>query len=246
MPPPSAEPRPLPFIQPPVSAPPPKTQAAERPAPPRPTAAPLGTDTDDFGAIEIVDEENPGASDHRSQSGAAISLEPRSAPPVKPTAADRVVAGDSGANSAETETQTRARKLVRAASNLLAQERPGDAIQALEQSVRLDPDSPAAYAAWLMLGKLRTTNPAWSSRAMEALQTASKLDPKAAEPWAVMGEIYHRKGFRANAKGCFKKAIELDPSVPVPPDFVMEDREPESEEKPQGGMLGKLKGLMKF
>jgi hypothetical protein len=61
-----------------------------------------------------------------------------------------------------------------------------------------------------------------------------------------MGEIYHRKGFRANAQGCFKKAIELDPSVPVPPDFVMDDRESEAEGKPSGGMLGKLKGLMKF
>jgi tetratricopeptide (TPR) repeat protein len=145
----------------------------------------------------------------------------------------------------EGDLAARARKLYRVAKNLQMQERTGDAIQALEQSVRLDPDSPDAYLAWLMLGRLRLTNPAWSTRAVEALQNASRLHPKAAEPWALMGEIYHRKGFRTNAKGCFKKALELDPSVPIPQDFVLDDKEPEGEEKPGAGMFGKLKGLMK-
>jgi tetratricopeptide (TPR) repeat protein len=237
-----AEPKPLPFIMP-APAPAPAPAATKR----APTA-PLAEGPEDFGPIEIVDEENPGASEIHP--GAPISLDAHPAPPPRAPAkgapAIQPVPGDSGANPAETENQAKARKLVRAANNLLMQERPGDAIQSLEQAVRLDPDSPAAFAAWLLLGKLRTTNPAWSSRAMEALQTASRLDPKAAEPWAVMGEIYHRKGFRANAQGCFKKAIELDPSVPVPPDFILEDREPEAEAKPAGGMFGKLKGLMKF
>jgi len=237
-----AEPRSLPFIMPPTSA--------KLPEPPKPRPIPvaaLDESAEDFGPIEIVDEENPAASEVHPHPGVSIGLDPRAVSrPRSPAKVEAPTQGDSGANPAETEAQAKARRLVRAASNLLMQERPGDAIQSLEQAVRLDPDSPTAYGAWLQLGKLRTTNPAWSSRAMEALQAASKLDPKAAEPWAVMGEIYHRKGFRANAQGCFKKAIELDPSVPVPPDFVMDDHEPGAEAKPSGGMLGKLKGLMKF
>ena len=36
---------------------------------------------------------------------------------------------------------------------------------------------------------------------------------------ASVEETYLRKGFKANALGCFKKAIELDPSVPIPPEL---------------------------
>ena len=115
------------------------------------------------------------------------------------------------------DSKVRARKLLVKAKHLALQDRMAEAVRYLEESVKLDPDSDAAFEPWLMLGRYRITNPAWSNRAIEALQAASKLRPKAAEPWALMGEIYHRKSFKANAKACFKKALELDPSVPVPP-----------------------------
>lgn len=214
--------------------------------------------------IEIVEEEEPGVGRGPiafvPDSG-AIKIEMESPKPLQtPTEPFRPIssgarnlsgqapgaAGEEGVPDAdEGDLLARARKLLRVAKNLQLQDRTGEAIQILEQAVRLDPDSDDAYGAWLLLGKLRTTNPAWSTRAVEALQSASRLHPRAAEPWAIMGEIYHRKGFRANAKGCFKKAIELDPSVPIPQDFSMEDKVADVEEKPGNGMFGKLKGLMK-
>jgi len=121
----------------------------------------------------------------------------------------------------------RARKFFLRAKNLLIQDRTVEAIRLLEQSVQMDPDSDQAYEPWLLLGKHRLTNPAWSTRAIEALQSASRLKPKAAEPWALMGEVYHRKEFRANAKACFKKAMELDPSLPIPDDIDLHDEAPE-------------------
>lgn len=110
----------------------------------------------------------------------------------------------------------RARKLFLFARNLLSQERYAEALKALEQSLQLDPDSELAFDPWLTLGKLRLANPAWSTRAIEAFQNAARLRPAAAEPWAQMGELYCRKGFKANAQACYRKALELDPSVAVP------------------------------
>jgi tetratricopeptide (TPR) repeat protein len=137
----------------------------------------------------------------------------------------------------------RARKLFSKARTLLLQDRTVEAIRILEQCVKLDPDSDQAYEPWLLLGKHRMVNPAWSTRAIEALQAASRLRPKAAEPWALMGEVYHRKGFKANAKACFKKALELDPSVPIPSDINVreEDELPEGE---AGGLFSRFKSIL--
>lgn len=246
---------------PPPPAAKPSSPAAERPPVPKAVPAPVAeaAPAEADLRIEIVEEEgeaggNPPGGPADSQ---AIPLDavpaPLEAPRApQPAAAPRTGESDSGAvpippgAAGAEDIATRIRKHVLLAKKLQLQERVGDAVQALEQGVRIDPEAPEAYAAWLLLGQLRTTNPAWSTRAVEALQHASRLNPKAAEPWAVMGEIYHRKGFKANARGCFKKAIELDPSVPIPPDFSMEDKPAEVEEKPgSGGMLERLKGLIK-
>ncbi len=213
--------------------------------------------------IEIVDEDgDSGAAAARGARGstpadAGLALDAFLAPletaPPKPISSGTPTlpslmeaAGEPQTPSSGTDSPAaKLRRHLQLAKKLQLQERTGDAIQALEQGLRHDPDSPDAYPAWLLLGQLRMTNPAWSTRAVEALQNASRLNPKAAEPWAVMGEIYHRKGFKANARGCFKKAIELDPSVPVPQDFAMEDKPGEGEEKPQSGVLERLKGLIR-
>jgi tetratricopeptide (TPR) repeat protein len=131
-----------------------------------------------------------------------------------------------GAASREEEGSTpvrNARRLFNKAKIMIMQERASEAIRSLEQSLKLDPDSPKAYEAWLLLGKLRMGNPMWNTRAIEALQAASRLQTKAAEPWALMGDLYLRKSFKANAIGCFKKALELDPSVPIPELNLAED-----------------------
>lgn len=132
--------------------------------------------------------------------------------------------------------KVRARKLVVKAKHLALQDRTAESVRYLEESVRLDPDSEAAYEPWLMLGRYRISNPAWSTRAIEALQAASRLNPKAAEPWSLMGDLYHRKGFKANAKACFKRALELDPSVQVPADVELG-----AEEKASEGLFSRVK-----
>jgi len=137
--------------------------------------------------------------------------------------------------------QVKAKRLFKKAKSLQIQEKTIEAIRALELSVQLDPDSEAAYEPWLALGKLRLSNPAWSTRAIEALQNASRLRPKAAEPWAHMGELYHRKAFKANALACFKKALELDPSVPVPPDLDLKDEDLDPETR---SLFGRFKAML--
>ena len=95
----------------------------------------------------------------------------------------------------------------------------------------------------MLLGRLRLNNPAWSTRAIEALQMASRLNPRAAEPWALMGELYRRKGFKANAQGCFRRALELDPSVAVPSGWAHEDPALHPSKEEQAGLMGKLRGM---
>lgn len=146
---------------------------------------------------------------------------------------------------AEEETPARKAKLLtRQAKRLLIQGRPAEAIRFLEEAVRLDPEGEGTYESWLLLGKHRMVNPAWATRAIEALQAASRVKPKAAEPWALMGEVYHRKGFATNAKACFRKALELDPSVAVPPEIDLKGGEAESSEPAHTGLLGRFKALL--
>jgi len=140
---------------------------------------------------------------------------------------------------------TAARKLMKKARNMMIQERTAEAIRALEQAVQLEPDEDPAYEAWLTLGQLRMANPAWSTRSIDALQNASRLRPKAAQPWAAMGEVYFRKGFQTNALACFRKALELDPSVPIPPGVELLVKTAPPEAKPtQGGLLGKFRSIL--
>lgn len=168
-------------------------------------------------------------------------------PPVlEPMEAQEVAAPTPPALGGEEEglsAPERARRLVIKAKSYLVQARTSEAIRALEQSIKLDADSPTAYEAWLMLGRLRIGNPAWSTRAVEALQVASRIKPRAAEPWALMGELYHRKGFHANAQGCFRRALELDPSVAVPSDYEGDGNASASRGDGQGSLMGKLRGM---
>ncbi len=137
----------------------------------------------------------------------------------------------------------RARRLLVKAKSYMMQDRTSEAIRALEQGIKLDGDSPGAFESWMLLGRLRLSNPAWSTRAIEALQVASRLNPRAAEPWALMGELYHRKGFRANAQGCFRRALELDPSVAVPAGWSAQDPMMPITREGQNGLMGKLRGM---
>lgn len=90
------------------------------------------------------------------------------------------------------------------------------AVQTLEEAIALNPIGDSGYEAWLQLGKLRMANPAWSERALLALRKACALKPDKAEPLVTLGEVLRRAGQEPEAGACFKRALELDPSVPVP------------------------------
>ncbi|GLH67581.1 hypothetical protein GETHED_19450 [Geothrix edaphica] len=176
---------------------------------------------------------------------------PRSLPPLPPEAVERAFSEPTPAVlpllHSKTEEESlpamdRAHHLLIKAKSYVMQDRTSEAIRSLEQSIKLDGDSPAAYEAWLLLGRLRMGNPAWSTRAVEALQVASRIRPQAAEPWALMGELYHRKGFRANAQGCFRRALELDPSVAVP--SGLEGEGGPDATRSEGGIMGRLRAML--
>lgn len=141
------------------------------------------------------------------------------------------------------DASNRARRFYKKAAAYALQERMSEAIRLLEQSVQLDPDSEAAFDAWMLLGKLRLANPAWSSRAIDALQRASRLRASAGEPWALMGELYQRKGFQTNAVACYRRALELDPSIPVPDGIAIPQGDEAAKDAP--GILGRLGNSLK-
>ena len=182
----------------------------------------------------------PGTLDFLPQS----SPQPLPRDPFNPAPPEVTIQLDDDQEKAQESSAVRARKYLLKAKTLLVQDRAAEAIRLLEQSVQLDPESEGAYEPWLLLGKHRLSNPAWSTRAIEALQAASRLRPKAAEPWALMGEIYHRKSFKANALACFKKALELDPSVPIPSDVNLKEEDVEPEEGNRSGLLTRFKTFM--
>ena len=160
-----------------------------------------------------------------------LDLEPDSAGPVVPEFLDPEPEAPAPGPGAPTSTQ-RARALTRKAKSFQLQERIGEAIHCLELSVQLDPDSEYAYETWNLLGNLRMSNPAWSTRSINAFQAATRIQPKSAEPWVGMGVVYYRKGFRTNAVACFHKALELDPSSPIPPEVDYRDLEAELPPEP--------------
>ncbi len=176
-------------------------------------------------------------------------------PPAEPAPAPEVVAQampEEGPGPPKTPVpegptaQQRARAYFKQAESLELQGRPSEAIRMLEEAIRMDGDSPRSYDSWLLLGRLRMANPAWSTRVIEALQAAARVRPHEAEPWVLMGELYHRKEFPSNARACFRKALEIDPSVMIPVDFSMDDEtDPGVHAKEGHGLLDRIKGLIK-
>lgn len=236
----AAAPPPPPIQAPtPVALPPvPPTPRAMPPLPPTPSQ-PLPTPPVPMGmpVLELDLDFAP----RPDLPGPALEIQPVDLGiPALPQGSPAGGEGDSVADS----PAVRARKLFLKAKNLLVQDRTVEAIRMLEQSVKMDGESDAAYEPWLLLGKHRLTNPAWSTRAIEALQVASRLRPKAAEPWSLMGEVYHRKGFKSNARACFKKALELDPSVPIPSDVDVKGEDAGIPEESAGGLFGKFRALL--
>lgn len=214
--------------------------AAEPPSPapalppPEPAPAALQAEADEEPVFESVEEQTEARAGEPS--GAlpllGLSTAPARRPPKTPASAQ---VPEDGVDS----PQMKARALFFQAEGLETQGRTSEAIRALEQAIKLDPDSLRSFEAWMLLGDLRQGNPAWSTRAIEAYQAAARAQPKKGEPWVRMGQLYHRKGFSTNATGCFRKAMELDPSLEMP-DHALSV---EPAVAPKEGVMGRLRGL---
>lgn len=140
----------------------------------------------------------------------------------------------------------RARNLFTKARQLQYKGLTGEAIHTLELSVQLDPGSPGAYEVWLLLGQLRMTNPAWATRSINAFQAAARIRPRAYAPWIAMGQIYQRKGFPSNALACFRRALDLEPGVDLPPEVDLRRLEEENPpEPPAPTLFSRFKSLLK-
>jgi hypothetical protein len=211
----------------------------KEPPPPEPMPPPPPLELDPVEEPILILEEEPSFAESEPILLDSEAFEEPAVPPPAPPLPPPVAPVDEEAFS----PAERAHRLLVKAKSYLLQERTSEAIRSLEQAIKLDGDSPAAFEIWMLLGRLRTGNPAWSTRAIEALQVASRLNPRAAEPWALMGELYHRKGFHANAQGCFRRALDLDPSVAVPADWSQKPPLPAAGTEAQRGLMGKLRGM---
>lgn len=237
---------------PPSAVPAPAAPLAQAPAPPSPPPVPLPAPSRP--AATPAPAPSPAPAEPPAPPPAAAPVQPRSARTPEPAfiqpeflAHDDAEGSDpSDPFQPDTASHTRARHLFRKARQLELQDRTGEAIRSLELAVQLDPASPSAYGAWMLLGRLRMSNPAWSTRAISAFQSAAQVRPKAAEPWVAMGEVYFRKAFRTNAWACFHKAIELDPSVPIPPEVDLRtlDPPPEPEPEPPATLFSRFKSML--
>jgi tetratricopeptide (TPR) repeat protein len=112
--------------------------------------------------------------------------------------------------------QSQARALVGRARRQVMLGRTLEAIQTLEEALRLRPDDLTAYEAWLTLGRLRSPNLVWSARAIQALTNAARIRKAEADPWVALGELHRRMGDDKEAIACFRKAFELNPTVTLP------------------------------
>lgn len=107
-----------------------------------------------------------------------------------------------------------------------------EAISALEEVVRLDPDE-APYHR--LLGRACAKNPRWRPNAVEHLQKAIELDAFDARSHWFLGELFEEMGNRSEAKKMYRQVLGLDPNHKGAQDKLASS----------GGVLAGLKSLFK-
>ena len=101
------------------------------------------------------------------------------------------------------------RRQLSEADELLAQNRPAEAVTSLRATVRQYPD---LGWAWLLLGRALLMRNDLAS-ADETLRTATRLLPDSAEAQFYLGVASYLQKDRAIAASCFRRAAELEPTL---------------------------------
>jgi tetratricopeptide (TPR) repeat protein len=172
----------------------------------------------------------------------------------KPAASDADVAGGPEAGPVPAapepppdpeEEARRAEDAVRRAAKLVEQEKYWDAIQLLEPAVEAVQGKPRLRAR-VLLARCYIRNPKWAKSAEATLLAATREEPKAVEPWVLLGAIYAEKGLRTRATAMYRKALELNPEHEEAAQYLTQNAappEPPDDEgggEGGGGLLGRL------
>jgi tetratricopeptide (TPR) repeat protein len=129
---------------------------------------------------------------------------------------------------------------VRRAEKFMEQEKYWDAIQLLEPAVSALTGKQKQRAR-LDLARAYTKNPNWVHQAEETLHEVVREDPKNAEAYMALGQLYKSGGLRSRSVGMFRKVLELKPEhEEAATELAALGPEPEVEDS--GGFLKKLFG----
>jgi hypothetical protein len=131
---------------------------------------------------------------------------------------------------------------VRAAVSLVEQEKYWDAIQKLEPVVEVV-QGKTLMRARVLLARCYIKNPRWAKSAEAMLLAATRQDPKAVEPWALLATIYAEKGLRSRAIATYRKLLELSPDHEEAARYLAQNAPAaggETRAEGRGGLLGRL------
>ncbi len=131
---------------------------------------------------------------------------------------------------------------VRRAAKLVEQEKYWDAIQLLEPAVEAV-EGKARLRARVLLARSYIKNPKWAKSAEATLLAATREEPRAVEPWALLGCIYAEKGLRTRATAMYRKVHELKPDHEEAAQYLAQHAPP-PEPPDEGGGEGGASGLL--
>lgn len=95
----------------------------------------------------------------------------------------------------------------------------------------------------VLLARCYLKNPKWARKAEELLLGVTREDPKTADAWALLGQIYVGKGMQARALSMYRKALELRPEHEEAAQYVATHThagEDTDEPEESGGFLRRL------
>ena len=131
---------------------------------------------------------------------------------------------------------------IRRAAKLHEKEQYWDAIQLLEPVVEKASGRLRAFGK-VLLARCYLKNPKWARKAEELLLGVTREDPKTADAWALLGQIYVGKGMQARALSMYRKALELRPEHEEAAQYVAAHThagEDTDEPEESGGFLRRL------